>query len=61
MKRLLEETSDIVRYRGGFGHWTFLLHRLTGLGVLVFLLAHIVDTALLGWGPDVFNRVMAVY
>jgi succinate dehydrogenase / fumarate reductase cytochrome b subunit len=31
------------------------------LGVLVFLLAHIVDTALLGWGPDVFNRVMAVY
>lgn len=61
MKRLLEETSDIVRYRGGFGHWTFLLHRLTGLGVLVFLLAHVVDTALLGWGPDVFNRVMAVY
>ncbi|MBL0350691.1 MAG: succinate dehydrogenase, cytochrome b556 subunit [Elusimicrobia bacterium] len=61
MKRLLVETSDLVRYRGGFGHWTFLFHRLTGLGVLVFLLAHIVDTALLGWGPEVFNRVMAIY
>jgi succinate dehydrogenase / fumarate reductase cytochrome b subunit len=31
------------------------------LGVLAFLLIHIVDTALLGWGPEVFNRVMALY
>lgn len=61
MKKALNEVFDIARYRGGAGHWTYLFHRLTGIGVFLFLIAHIVDTALLGWGPEVFNRVMAIY
>jgi succinate dehydrogenase / fumarate reductase cytochrome b subunit len=31
------------------------------MGVFLFLLAHIVDTALIGWGPEVYNTVMAIY
>ncbi len=61
MKRLLNETYDIVRYRGGSGHWSYLLHRLTGLGVLLFLCVHIIDTVLIGWGPELFNKVISVY
>ncbi len=48
-------------YRGREGQWTWVAHRVTGMGVLLFLFAHIVDTALVGWGPDAYNRVVAVY
>lgn len=48
-------------YRGKGGQWSWLLHRLTGLGVLVFLLAHIVDTAMIGWGPAAYNEAMSIY
>lgn len=48
-------------YRGREGQWTWVAHRVTGVGVLLFLFAHIVDTALVGWGPDAYNRVVAVY
>lgn len=48
-------------YRGGSGMWSWILHRITGVGVLVFLLIHIIDTALIGWGPEVYNKVIALY
>ena len=48
-------------YRGQEGQWTWILHRITGVGVLLFLFAHIVDTALVAWGPDAYNRVVGVY
>lgn len=53
--------TEYVTYRGHEGMWSWLLHRLTGLGVLVFLLAHIVDTALIGWGPAVYDKAVAIY
>lgn len=48
-------------YRGGPGHWSWILHRLTGIGVFLFLLIHIVDIALIGWGPAVFNKLLFLY
>jgi succinate dehydrogenase cytochrome b subunit len=48
-------------YRGGQGQWSWALHRITGVAVFLFLLAHIVDTALVGFGPDLYNRVVHVY
>lgn len=41
--------------------WSFILHRVTGIGVLLFLLIHILDTVLIGWGPELYNKVMALY
>lgn len=58
MKRTSEYGS---LYRGREGQWTWLAHRVTGVGVLLFLFAHIVDTALVGWGPEAYNRVVSVY
>ncbi len=52
---------DYLAYKGGAGQWAWILHRLTGVGVLVFLLVHIVDTAFLGWGPELYNKAMAFY
>ncbi|MGH2793631.1 MAG: succinate dehydrogenase, cytochrome b556 subunit [Actinomycetota bacterium] len=48
-------------YRGGQGQWSWAFHRITGVAVFLFLLAHIVDTALVGFGPELYNRVVAVY
>ena len=48
-------------YRGGIGQWSWLLHRLTGVGVLVFLIFHILDTALILLGPELYNKIIAIY
>lgn len=48
-------------YRGQSGQWSWLLHRVTGLGVLLFLLVHIVDITLIGFGPKVYNDAIAVF
>lgn len=53
--------SSIVMYRGGQGMWAWILHRVTGVGVLFFLVIHVVDTWLIGFGPAVYNKVMALY
>ena len=48
-------------YRGGIGQWSWILHRVTGVAVLLFLFAHILDTALIILGPELYNRVIGVY
>lgn len=57
-------TRGITAYRGyrpppGMISWAF--HRITGLGVLLFLLLHIVDIFLVNYGPDTFNELLFLY
>src|SRR5437763_1269277 len=51
----------VVMYKGQSGMWSWLLHRITGLGILLFLLIHIVDISLLGFGPKVYNEGIALF
>ena len=48
-------------YRGGAGQWAWILHRLSGVGVLLFLLIHILDTGLVLFGPEVYDPVVKLY
>jgi succinate dehydrogenase / fumarate reductase cytochrome b subunit len=48
-------------YRGPLGQWAFLLHRVSGIAVALFLYVHILDTALVGFGPQVYNVVTGIY
>ncbi|MCH7985312.1 MAG: succinate dehydrogenase, cytochrome b556 subunit, partial [Acidobacteria bacterium] len=48
-------------YRGGEGQWAWILHRFTGLGVLLFLVIHILDTFVIVFGPETYDKVMALY
>lgn len=50
-----------LSYRGGVGQWAWILHRVAGLGVLLFLILHIVDIFLAAFGPEVFNRLLFIY
>ncbi|MFN2251326.1 MAG: succinate dehydrogenase, cytochrome b556 subunit [Anaerolineae bacterium] len=53
--------SNVLTYRGGAGHWSWLLHRLTGLGVVLFLALHVVNIWLVGLGRETFERFLFVY
>ncbi len=50
-----------VTYRGREGQIAWMLHRLTGLGVFVFLALHIADVFLMSFGPDVFDSLLFFY
>ena len=48
-------------YKGGQGQWSWALHRISGVAVLLFLFVHIADTALVGFGPKFYNQVVHAY
>ena len=48
-------------YKGQSGMWSWLFHRIAGLGILLFLLIHIVDISLLNFGPKVYNDGIALF
>ena len=50
-----------IQYRGREGQWSWILHRLTGLGVFFFLALHIFDIYLILMGPEPFNSLATIY
>jgi succinate dehydrogenase / fumarate reductase cytochrome b subunit len=50
-----------MTYRGKEGHYAYLLHRLTGLGTLLFLIIHIVDTATVYFIPHLYEEAIGLY
>jgi len=50
----------LAQYRGGVGQWAWVLHRVCGLGVLLFLFLHILDT-LLVFKPAWYDAVVVLY
>ncbi len=50
-----------MRYQMREGMVAWLLHRITGVGVVLFLLLHVLDITLIGWGPKTFNALLFFY
>ena len=50
-----------ITYRGREGHYAWILHRVGGLGIMAFLLLHILDIFLVGFGPEVFGKFLILY
>lgn len=59
--RISAVIAESLVYRGREGQWAYLVHRVAGLGVLLFLAIHIFDIFLVGFGPDVFNATLFLY
>lgn len=57
----LARVVEGLRYGGGVGQWSWLLHRLTGLGILLFLIVHVVDTFLVVAYPAEYDFTVAIY
>lgn len=50
-----------IHYRGQEGQLNFMLHRLTGLGTLLFLTFHILDTAMVYFYPSLYEHALGLY
>src|SRR3989337_1756905 len=53
--------TGLTRYRGREGQLSFLLHRVTGLGTLLFLSIHILDTATVYFFPSLYEHAIDLY
>ena len=48
-------------YKGRTGMWLYLFHRITGVALFGYLLLHIISTALILAGPEVYEGAEAIY
>lgn len=48
-------------YNGDPGQYAWVFHRATGIGIVFFLLLHIVDIMLVGFGADVYDESVKFY
>ena len=53
-------TSSTV-YKGKSGQWAFVMHRITGFLVFMFLLLHVIDVSLVNFDTDLYNEVHELY
>lgn len=53
--------GQVPIYAGDTGQYAWVLHRATGIGILGFLLIHIIDIMLIGLGRDVYNHTVSFY
>jgi succinate dehydrogenase / fumarate reductase cytochrome b subunit len=56
-----DTVTEGLRYGGGVGQRSWLIHRITGLGVLAFLLIHIIDTFFVVAYPALYDHTVAIY
>ena len=61
MTSLVLTVRETLRYRGAIGQWSWVLHRLTGVGVAIFLALHVVDTSWAVFYPDLYVKAIAAY
>jgi succinate dehydrogenase / fumarate reductase cytochrome b subunit len=58
---LVLTVTETLRYRGKIGQWSWVLHRITGLGVLLFLTLHVIDTSWSVFYPELYVEAIAYY
>jgi succinate dehydrogenase / fumarate reductase cytochrome b subunit len=59
--RFRSTLSGYVTYSARGGLFPFLLHRITGLGTLLFLTIHITTTASVYFSPSFYNRFLTIF
>ena len=59
MAALVESIYKGISYRGAEGQWAWILHRASGLGIVLFLYMHIVSIFVAAIGPEPYAWVHA--
>lgn len=55
------QLADGLRSGYGLGQWSWLAHRITGLGILLFLVIHIIDTFFVVAYPALYDHTVSIY
>jgi succinate dehydrogenase / fumarate reductase cytochrome b subunit len=61
LSRFRATLSGYVTYSARGGLFPFLLHRVTGLGTLIFLTIHITTTASVYFSPSFYTRFLTLF
>jgi succinate dehydrogenase cytochrome b556 subunit len=61
MTTLVTTVTESLRYRGKLGQWSWMLHRVAGLGTLLFLVLHVIDTSWAAFYPNDYAQVIKEY
>ncbi len=61
MATLVTTVTETLRYRGKLGQWSWVLHRIAGLGTLLFLVIHTIDTSWVYFYPELYERAILIY
>lgn len=61
MSSLLPTVRESIRYRGGWGHYSWLAHRISGLGILTYLIIHVWDTANANFYPEIYQWTVDLF
>ena len=52
---------EAIRYRGLWGHWSWIAHRLSGLAIILFLFIHVWDTANATFWPAAYSYTVEIF
>ena len=58
---LWRRLADGLGSRYGVGQWSWLLHRVTGIGILLFLVIHVIDTFFVVAYPGLYDHTVGLY
>ena len=58
---LVGTIRESIRYRGRSGQYSWMAHRLAGLGILAFLVIHVWETALAFYKPELYMWAIDVF
>ena len=59
--RLARAQARVVSYRVSWAQLAWFGHRLSGIGVLVYLFVHIVETSMVTLGPSVYDATLGLF
>lgn len=61
MTSFLLTVRESIRYRGRWGHYSWLAHRISGLGILTYLIIHVWDTANANFNPELYQWTVDLF
>jgi succinate dehydrogenase / fumarate reductase, cytochrome b subunit len=61
MTSLVLTVTESLRYRGMLGQWSWILHRTAGVGTLLFVILHVIDTSWATFYPELYAEAIAAY
>ena len=61
MSSFILTVRESIRYRGRLGHYSWLAHRISGLGILTYLIIHVWDTANASFYPQMYQWTVDLF
>lgn len=61
MATLVTTITETLRYRGKLGQWSWAAHRASGLGIVLFIYLHIIDTSWAAFYPSLYAKAIFLY